>query len=81
MTDTTPTPSQTPNVVIANPKVRRVANVVLGVVGLAVGTAVVVDAASTAIDITAITTPIFAGYAYLASAFQLAVTLPNTPRS
>jgi len=75
------TPTETPNVVVANPKVRRAANIALGVIGLAVGTAVVVDASTPAFDITAWTTPITAGYAYLASAFGLVVTVPNVPRS
>lgn len=70
----------TPNVVVENPNVRRVANVVLGVVGLLVGTAVVVDASTPVFDITAITTPVTAGYAYLASAFGLVVTVPNIPK-
>lgn len=77
---TTPAPSATPNVVVSNPSVRKVANIALGVIGLAVGTAVVVDASSPAFDITAWTTPITAGYAYLASAFGLVVTVPNIPK-
>lgn len=76
----TPSPTDTPNVVVANPNVRKVANIALGVVGLVVGTAVVVDASSPAFDITAWTTPITAGYAYLASAFGLIVTVPNIPK-
>jgi len=72
-------PAETPNVVVQNPSVRKAANVVLGVLGIAVGTAVVVDAATPAFDITAITTPVTVGYAYLASVFGLAVTLPNIP--
>jgi hypothetical protein len=72
-------PTQTPNVVVSNPNVRRAANIVLGVIGLLIGTAVVVDASTPAFDISAITTPIFTGYAYLASLFGLAVTLPNIP--
>ena len=78
MSNTTPT--QTPNVVVENPNIRRAANIVLGVVGLVVGTAVVVDASTPAFDISAITTPVFTGYAYLASLFGLAVTLPNIPK-
>jgi len=74
-------PTETPNVVVANPNVRRAANIVLGVIGLVVGTAVVVDASTPAFDISEITTPVFTGYAYLASLFGLAVTLPNIPRS
>ena len=72
-------PSVTPNVVVANPRVRKVAGIVLGVVGVALGTAVVVDGATPAFDISAITTPVTAGYLYLSSLFGLAVTVPNIP--
>jgi hypothetical protein len=78
MTSTEPT--KTPNVVVSNPDIRRAANIVLGVIGIVVGTAVVVDGSSPAFDISAITTPVFTGYAYLASLFGLAVTLPNIPK-
>jgi hypothetical protein len=74
-------PSETPNVVVSSPTVRKVAGVVLGVAGIVLGTAVVVDAASPAFDISAFTGPIAAGYIYLSSAFGLAVTVPNIPRS
>ena len=74
-------PSNTPNTVVENPNVRRTANIVLGVVGLLVGTAIVVDGSSPAFDISAYTNPISAGYVYLASAFGLVVTVPNIPRS
>jgi hypothetical protein len=73
--------TKTPNVVVENPDVRRVANIALGVVGLVVGTAVVVDASTPLFDISAITTPVFAGYAYIASLFGFAVTIPNIPRN
>ena len=43
--------TQTPNVVVSNPNVRRAANITLGVIGLLVGTAVVVDASTPAFDI------------------------------
>lgn len=69
----------TPNVVVENPNVRRAANIFLGVVGLIVGTAVVVDASTPAFDISAITIPVTVGYAYLAGVFGLAVTTPNIP--
>ena len=75
-----PAPSATPNVVVQTPTVRFVANIILGVVGLIVGTATVVDAASPAFDISAITIPVTVGYAYLAGIFGLAVTTPNVPR-
>lgn len=74
-------PTETPNVVIENPTVRKVANVVLGAAGLTLGTVLVVDAAAPAFDLAAITGPAAAAYLYLSSAFGLAVTLPNIPRS
>lgn len=70
----------TPNVVLTNPKVRSIANVVLGVLGVALGATMTVDMASDAFDLTPYTAPVFAGYAFLASAFGLAVTTPNIPR-
>lgn len=79
MTDT-PTATQTPNVVVADPRVRKAANVVLGIVGLLVGVAVVTDLASPEIDLATYTTPVAAVYAFLASVFGLAVTTPNIPR-
>lgn len=78
--DPQPVATQTPNVVVANPSVRRVAGIVLGAVGVILGTAVVVDGATGAFDITAVTTPVTAGYLYLSSLFGLAVTVPNIPR-
>lgn len=70
---------QTPNVVVQNPSVRKAANVVLGVAGLVLGTAIVVDGSTNAFDVTSITGPITAAYLYLGSAFGLAVTVPNIP--
>lgn len=78
MSNTTPT--QTPNLVIENPAIRKGANIILGVVGLLVGTATVVDASTPAFDISAITIPVTVGYAYLAAIFGLAVTTPNIPK-
>lgn len=75
-----PTPTQTPNVVVHNPDVRRIANLALGILGLLVATAITVDYATPAFDIAAITTPVFVGYAYLASIFGLVVTTPNVPK-
>ncbi|WP_372984704.1 hypothetical protein [Microbacterium sp.] len=77
------TPTQTPNVVVQNPNVRKAAGIILGAAGIILGTAVVVDGATAAFDIAEITTPITAGYLCLSSLFDLAVTVPNvpTPRS
>lgn len=69
----------TPNLVVSNPTVRRYANVVLSVVGIILGTVVVVDGATDAFDLSAFTVPALAGYAYLSATFGLAVTTPNIP--
>lgn len=71
---------ETPNVVVQNPTVRKIAGIVLGALGLALGTVVVVDGASPAFDLTAYTGPVTAGYLYLSSVFGLVVTVPNVPR-
>lgn len=78
---TIPTPTETPNVVVANPQVRKAANIVLGVAGLVLGALVVLDAASGAVDFGEITTPALAVYGFLAGAFGLAVTTPNVPKA
>jgi len=81
-TDTSqPTGTTTPNVVINNPNIRHGITVALGVVGIVLGTVVAVDSAAPAFDLTPYTVPAFVGYSYLAAAFGLAVTAPNTPRS
>ncbi len=73
------TPTQTPNVVVENPTVRKIAGITLGIVGLALGTTLVVDGATNAFDLTELTNPISAGYLYLSSVFGLVVTVPNIP--
>ena len=73
-------PSKTRNVVIENPKARSAINSALSLVGLVLGTVMVVDLASFDFDITSWTEPLFVGYAYVASAFGLAVTRPNYPK-
>ena len=76
----TPTPTQTPNVVIQNPKVRFGANVVIGSLAIVIPTAVVVDLAAPEFDISAYTTPAMAGLLFLAGLFGIVVTTPNVPR-
>ncbi|ALJ20368.1 hypothetical protein [Microbacterium sp. No. 7] len=76
-----PTPNLTPNVVIENPKARRIARTTLDIVGVALGTLLVVDAATDAFDAVAFTTPFLAGWTYLRLAFGLAIDNPNTPRT
>lgn len=77
---TTPTPSETPNVVIENPKARKVARTALDVVGASLGTVIAVDAASNGFDVTWLTVPAMAGWTYLRLVFGLAVDNANTPR-
>jgi len=76
----TPAPTETPNVVIENPNYRRIANIVVGGLGIVLGTVIVVDGSSPAFDVSQITGPASAGLLYLGSALGLAVTLPNIPR-
>lgn len=72
-------PSTTPNVVIANPKARKIARTVLDVTGAVLGTVVMVDLASDAFDAAMITTPFLAGWTYLRLVFGVGVDNPNTP--
>lgn len=71
--------SNVPNVVISNPKARKVARTVLDVAGLTIGTVVVVDAATPLFDVLYVTVPAMAGYTFLRGAFGLGVDNPNTP--
>lgn len=73
--------TETPNVVVQSPKIRRAANWILGIVGLVLGTLIVVDGASDAFTLAGFTGPASAAYLYLGSAFQIGVTLPNVPKS
>ena len=71
----------TPNTgLIKNPKAREGFNNALGVIGLVLGTVMVVDITSNNFDLTAWTEPIFVGYTYVAAAFGLTVTRPNYPK-
>lgn len=73
-------PTETPNVVIESPSIRRVLNLVIAGAGLALGTTIVVDLATPAFDVSAWTDPITAGLLYVAAAFGISVTVPNIPR-
>ncbi|GAA5198470.1 hypothetical protein [Microbacterium jejuense] len=75
----TPLPSQTPNVVIESPKVRKTVRTVIDVIGALAFVAMVVDQASPAVDIAAITVPVLAGYGALRSVFGFVVDNRNTP--
>lgn len=71
--------SETPNVNITNPKVRKIIRTVLDVIGAATFIAIAVDASTPAFDILPITTPIMAGYGAARSVFGFLVDNPNTP--
>lgn len=73
------TPSQTPNVRIESPKVRKIVGNTIGWAGVAVTAATIVDQAIPAIDIAFITIP--AGVIVLGflSLFQTLITSPNVP--
>ncbi len=75
------TPTDTPNVVISNPTVRKGINIALWSAGVILGTVIVVDGSTPAFELSQITGPISAGLLYLGSAFGFAVTLPNIPKS
>ena len=75
------TPSQTPNVVIENPKARKVARAVLDTVGAALVIVMAVDASTEAFNLLAVTTPVLAGWGAARSVFGLTVDLKNTPSS
>lgn len=78
----TPTfPSETPNVTIENPKVRKGLRTVLDSIGGVAFIAQVADAASPAFDIGHITIPVLAAYAAARVVFGFAVDNRNTPTS
>jgi hypothetical protein len=75
----TPLPTQTPNVHIENPNVRKALRTVLDVIGGLTFIATMVDIASPAFDVAAFTVPILQGYAAARVVFGFAVDNPNTP--
>ena len=68
-----------PNVVISNPKVRKVARTVLDAVTLALGVVVAVDASTPAFDLLPVTAPVMAGLTVLRFAFGVGIDNRNTP--
>lgn len=73
-------PAATPNVVVANPRVRKVANVILGTALVVFPAAGVLDAASPELDFSTWLVPATAVTSFLAGVFGLAVTTPNVPK-
>jgi len=73
------TESVTPNVVVSNPKVRKMAQMVLSVVGIVLSSLLVLDGNIPAADWSAWLSPAFALYGFLAATFGLSVISPNIP--
>ncbi len=73
------TESLTPNVVVQNPAVRKVAGVIIGSAAIIVPAAVVLDGATDALDWSAWTVPAMAVTSFLAGLFQVSVSTPNVP--
>lgn len=73
-------PANTPNVVITNPKARKIARTVLDIIGAALVISMAVDAATDAFNLLAITTPTLAGWGAARAVFGLTVDNPNTPQ-
>ena len=71
--------SVTPNVVVTNPKVRKIAQLVLSIVGLVLSSALVLDSQIATVDWSAWLNPSWALYGFLAATFGLAVITPNIP--
>ena len=73
--------SETPNVVVQNPKVRKAAGWVIGVALIVFPAAIVLDANAPEIDFSTWTTPAMAVTSFLAGLFSIGVTVPNVPKS
>ena len=74
-------PTQTPNVVVTDPRVRKAVGNTLAVASVALAIATLVDGAIVEISYSNITGPAAVIIAGLFSIFQLGVTSPNVPRA
>lgn len=74
-------PTETPNVVVQNPQVRKVANIVLGTALVVFPAAAILDATSPLLDFSTWLVPATAVTSFLAGVFGLAVTTPNVPKA
>jgi hypothetical protein len=72
------TPSVTPNVIVGNPAVRKVVNIILGVSALVLPIAGILDQ-YVAGDWSPVLLPAGAITLFIAGAFGLTVTVPNIP--
>ena len=74
-------PSETPNVVVHNPRVRKVVNWVLGIALIVFPAAGVLDASSPELDFSTWLIPASAVTSFLAGVFGLSVISPNIPKN
>ncbi len=74
------TPSETPNVNIENPKVRKAIRTTVDVIGASIFVVGAVDAAAAGFDLSWLLVPLGAGYIAVRAVFGFAVDNPNTPR-
>lgn len=79
MSDSTPKPMPTPNVVIKNPNMREGIRTAVDIYGAAVFVVGAVDAASAAFDLAPWLVPAGAAYIAIRTVFGFAVDNPNTP--
>lgn len=73
-------PTETPNVALANPAVRRAIGWVTGIGAIVLPTLTAIDAASEQLDWTSWTAPANAGLLALVGVYGLSVTQRNIPR-
>ena len=74
------TPTDTPNVVVSNPLVRKIVGNTLAVASVGLAIATLVDGAIAELDYATITGPAAVIIAGLFGIFQLGVTSPNVPK-
>ncbi len=74
-------PTETPNVVVSNPAIRKVVGNTLGVASLILSIATLVDGAIAELDYAFVTGPAAVIIAGLFGIFQLGVTSPNVPKA
>lgn len=75
-----PNPSETPNVVIENPTLRRRIRTAVDVAGAAIFVVGAIDAAAAGFDLAWLLVPAGAGYIALRSVFGFTVDNRNTPK-
>lgn len=78
---TMPANTQTPNIVIENPSVRRNVRLAIDIVGTAILAVMAFDTFAEWLDITPVTIPALATWGLIRQAFGYGVDNPNTPKA